>query len=355
MQAALKLYNLSVLLRLIVIAFLPAAAHAQTSQESLEHIKAGLGHLQQGEVNQAIRESKSALALAPQSAAAHMLLGQACLALHSVAMMGEAKAELQEALNLDPNLLWARFYLAKVYIDLGKYDRAKEELERGLQQGPNVPHFLALLGEVNRKLGKPETSLVLNRKALEADPTMTPAHYHLALAYLDLKKEDDAIRELESSIQSPYVVPEMYLTLGSLYIGRRRFGEAEDLCRKAIALDRSRPEAYLSLGQLYNVQGMSDKALTALQLALPEGKSYPATAYYQQLQADVLFETGRAYQARRMASEAIQAYSRSLEFDPNRAEAHRQLAELFSRKGDRARASEHAAAAEKLRASPQPL
>ena len=42
-----------------------------------------------------------------------------------------AKAELQEALNLNPNLLWARFYLAKVYIDLGKYDRAREELQRG--------------------------------------------------------------------------------------------------------------------------------------------------------------------------------------------------------------------------------
>ena len=67
-----------------------------------------------------------------------MLLGQACLALHSVTMMGEAKAELQEALNLDPNLLWARFYLAKVYIDLGKYDRAREELQRGLKQAPNA-------------------------------------------------------------------------------------------------------------------------------------------------------------------------------------------------------------------------
>src|SRR5436190_10163613 len=154
-STACALYNLSVLGRLIVIAFLTAAARGQTSQESLEHIKAGLGYLQRGEVNRAIRESKSALALAPQSAAAHMLLGQACLALHSVTMMGEAKAELQEALNLDPNLLWARFYLAKVYIDVGKYDRAREELQRGLKQAPNVPHFLALLGEVNRKLGQP--------------------------------------------------------------------------------------------------------------------------------------------------------------------------------------------------------
>jgi hypothetical protein len=39
----------------------------------------------------------------------------------------------------------------------------------------------------------------------------------------------------------------------------------------------------VSLTQLYNARGASDQALAALRLALPEGKSLPATAYYQQL------------------------------------------------------------------------
>jgi protein O-GlcNAc transferase len=257
-----------------------------------------------------------------------MLLGQAYLGLRSVTMMGEAKAELQEALALDPHLLWARFYLARAYMDLGKYDKAKEELERGLAERPNVPHFLALLGEANRKLGNPEASLTLNRQALAADPALNTAHYHLALAYVDLHKQDEAIAELENSLQSQYVAPEMLLTLGSLYTKRRRYDEAEQLCKKAIALDPSRPEGYLNLGQLYNVQGMSEKALAALRLALPDGKHFPATAYYQQLQADVWFEAGRAYQAKRQKAQAIEAYQRSLELDAKRAETHRRLAEL---------------------------
>src|SRR5437867_6499594 len=89
----------------------------------------------------------------PAPAAAHMLMGQAYLALRSASLIAEAKAELQQALNLDPDLLWARFYLARVYIDLGRIDKAREQLERGLEQRPNVPHFLSLLGEVKRKLG----------------------------------------------------------------------------------------------------------------------------------------------------------------------------------------------------------
>ena len=92
---------------------------------------------------------------------------------------------------------------------------------------------------------------------------------------------------------------------------------------------------------------MSEKALASLRLAVPDGKHFPATAYYQQLQADVWFEAGRAYQIGRRIAQAIEAYSRSLEYDAKRVETHRQLAELYSKKGDQIRAREHAAAAEK--------
>src|SRR5205809_8019536 len=105
--------------RLMAIVSL-AAAYGQTNPEPLKNCAASL---QRGELDRAVRECKVALGLDPQSAAAHMLLGQTYLAQRSVTKMGEAKAELQEALALDPHLLWARFYLAKAYIDLGKYDR----------------------------------------------------------------------------------------------------------------------------------------------------------------------------------------------------------------------------------------
>ena len=326
----------------------------QVRGDVFARLKAGSDQLQRGQVEQAIRELKAAVALDPQSAAGHMLLGQAYLAQRSLSLVAEAKAELQQALDLDPTLLWARFYLAKVYIDVGRNDKAKEELERGLAIRPNVPHFLSLLGEVNRKLGNPQRSLELNRKALEADPSMTPAHYYMALAWMDLKKPDEAIRELEGSVQSQYVTPDMYLTLGSQYIEKRRYREAEEVVKKGIALDPARPEGHLNLAQLYNVQGASDRALAELKLAIPEGKSFPTSPYYQRVQADVAFETGKAYQAKRLLAQAIQAYLQTLELDPNRGQAHARLAELFLQQGDYTRASTHASLAEKLGAPVEP-
>jgi protein O-GlcNAc transferase len=277
-----------------------------------------------------------------------MALGEAYLALGSVSMLAEAQAEFQQAVHLDPDLLWARFFLAKVYFESERNERAKEELERGLEIEPDVSHFLTLLGEVNRRLGDPEASLELNRRALEVDPHNSPALYYRALAFLDQGKEDDAIRELEQAIGSEFVAPSMYLKLGSLYAQRKEYPAAEELVRKAIELDPSQPVAFLNLAEIHNARGESDKALQALKLALPEGKAFPASPYYQGLQADVFFETGRAHQAKGRTREAVEAYLATLRFDPTRGDAHRRLAELFLRRGDRRRALEHAETAATL-------
>jgi tetratricopeptide (TPR) repeat protein len=165
---------------------------------------------------------------------------------------------------------------------------------------------------------------------------------------MDLKRDDDAVGELETALKSAYVAPEMYLTLGSLYARKKRYDEGAELCRKAIALDPSRPEGHLNLAQLHNIKGASDEALRELDLAVPEGKSFTSSPYYQQLQTDVFFERGRAYWAKHLAPQAIRAYSTALEFNPNEGRTHRQLAEIYLRGGDYSRAFQHITAAEKL-------
>jgi len=332
-------------LQIAVVLLASGVTWAQTPRDLLN---AAAQHLQQGKAEETIRECKSVLAADPRLAPAHMLLGLAYIAQGSLAMIAEAKAELQQALDLDPELLLARFYLARLYFDQGLNEKAQEQVERGLKQSPGLPNFLSLLGEVRRKLGDPRASLELNRKALEADATVAPAHYFLALAYLDLKQEQAAVAEFDKAIHSPYVTAEMYNALASLYIKKKQFAEAENLCRKAIALDPSRPDTYLNLARIYNAQHASDKALEALRVALPEGKEFPASQYYQGLQADLAVERGAAYTGKQMYSLAIDEYGRALDFDPRRAVVHRRLAELCLRRGDQAGAALHTKEADKL-------
>jgi tetratricopeptide (TPR) repeat protein len=177
---------------------------------------------------------------------------------------------------------------------------------------------------------------------------MIPVHYFLALAYLDLKQDEPAIAEFEKVIHTPWVTPEMYNALASLYIRRKQLTEAEDLCRRAIALNPSRPDAYLNLARVYNAQHSSDKALEVLRSALPEGREFAVSEYYQGLQADIAVERGAAYTAKKMYSSAIDAYTHALDLDPRRAVVHRRLAELYLQKGDPASAALHTKEADKL-------
>jgi tetratricopeptide (TPR) repeat protein len=343
-------YNLTVPRLLIAVLLASITAWAQTSRADLQGAQLGIAaqHLQERKTEQAIRECKAVLAADPRSAPAHMLLGLAYLAQRSNAMVAEAKAELQQALDLDPKLLWARFYLARLYFDQGLSEKAQEQLELGLKQRPGFPAFLSLLGEARRKLGDPVASLELNGKALEADAAMTPAHYFLALAHLDLKQEPAAMAELEKAIHSPDATPEMYNVLASLYIKKQQFAQAEDASRKAITLDPSRPDAYLNLARVFNAQHASDKALEALRAALPAGKEFAASEYYQGLQADIAVERGAAYTAKKMYALAINEYARALDLDPRRAVVHRRMAELYLQKGDAASAAMHTKEAEKI-------
>ena len=67
---------------------------------------------------------------------------------------------------------------------------------------------------------------------------LTPAHYFLALAHSGPETGPATnTAEFEKVIHTPYVTPEMYNALASLYIRNKQFAEAENLCRKAIALE----------------------------------------------------------------------------------------------------------------------
>ena len=314
----------------------------------------GETHLQRHENKEALRELRSAVALDPRSGAAHQLLGQAHLTQGSYEAIGEAKSEFVQAIALDPSLIWARFYLARIYLDLGNPERAKEELESGLRTRANVPHLLSLLGESNRQLGNPMLSTEQNKRALEIDSSFFVAHYYLGLALLDLRKEEEGIRELEAAAKSEAPVPDLYLSLGSIYLHRGNLDRAAELFKKTVTVAPERPEGHLRLGQVYRLKKMPGPALQELALAFPDGARVLNTAYYQQLQADTFFEQGLIYQDTGEQSRATEAYSKVLGLDPGRGDAHRQLAEVLFRQGQYKNALEHASKAGELKTPVEP-
>ncbi len=306
-----------------------------------------------GDIDAAIRELRGILAASPGSVEAHVLLGLAYRAEGSPVLMAEAKAEFQQALDLNPDFVPARLYLAETYLWYSRPKQAREQLEAALARAPGQPRLLALLADTERRLGNPQRAVDLSRQALAANPSFMQARYYAGLALLDLGQRDEGIRELEHIAQSGAPVPDVYLSLGYAYLEAGRSREALAMLVQANRLAPERPDIRFQLARAYRSNGLLTEAEAQLKLAMPTGDAAAATADDQQMESDLHLELGLLKQQQGQLEAAVAALRRSLEMDASQGLAHRHLAEVYLQLGAVTLAAEHANQSERL-GSPLP-
>jgi tetratricopeptide (TPR) repeat protein len=309
-----------------------AAAPPASIQQRLERVRADLfskaEHLPED-----VKELKAVLALDPRSAEAHVLLGIAYSTQGSKDLKGEAIGEFRQALDLDPALVPVHFYLAHLYLDLGRAARAKEELEAALMKAPGNPEFLALLGESERQLKNPTRAVEVTRQALQADEAFAQARYYLGLALLDLGQRDEAIKELEQVVRSGPTVTDTYLTLGNAYVEAGRSADAIETLVQGLRIDSKRPELHVALARAYRTNGMLTKAEAQLALGLPKRAALAASSDYpyQQVELDYQLERGLLELQRGQLAAAAVDFKKVLALEPKHEAATRGLAEVNRR------------------------
>jgi tetratricopeptide (TPR) repeat protein len=324
-------------LRFLMLACVAIAASQVTApppaiQERLDRVSADLFSRAE-HVKDDVRELKEILAVDPRSAEAHTLLGIAYSTLGSRDLKGEAVAEFRQALERDPTLVQVRFYLAHVYLDLGRAARAREELETALVQVPGHPEFLALLGETERQLKNPSRAVEVTRQALQADPSFAQARYYLALALLDLGQRDEAVKELEQVVQSGPPAIDPYLALGNAYVDGGRATDAIETLTNGLRLAPARPEPHIALARAYRSKGQLDKAEAQLALGVPKRTATAASSDYpyQQVELDFYLERGMVKLRRGQLAAAAEAFKKVLDLEPHHEAATRELAEVNRR------------------------
>ena len=302
-----------------------------------------------------VRELKQILGVDPQSVEAHLLLGMAYRAQGTQEMLAEAVAEFRQALEIKPDFTPARFYLAHVYLDLGRPARAKEELEAALAQTPGNPQFLASLGEAQRQLKDPGKAVETIRQALASDPALAEARYYLGLALFDVGQTADAIKELEQVLRSDPGRPEACLALGTVYNEANRFDDAINVLTQGTRVDPSRADLRIQLARAYRSKGLLDKAEAELNRAQPAPNGALAASYveHQQLELDLYIERGLIKMKRGQAAAAADAFKKVLAMDPNHGPSNRYLAEVYLQQGQFKLASDYATRAAKA-GSPLP-
>jgi tetratricopeptide (TPR) repeat protein len=279
--------------------------------------------LQEQRFDAAIRELTRAAALEPRSPAVHLLLGQAYLGKGLPELVAEAKAEFQQARELDPGQVLASFYIAKIDLDLGRINQAEQELRRAIAKKPKEHYLLALLAEVRRQQGHPDEAVALATQVLEADPNAVPAYFYRALAWWDRKEETRAMDDLKRVIDSPYATVEAYQTAGMIHLHHDRLAQAEASFQRAIELGPGRAEPRLRLAQVLRRQRRYAPALSELERV--ETSAQLSSPYFQRILADAMFEKGLILGAQGNKAAAKAAFQRAIEIDPSHEEARRQL------------------------------
>jgi tetratricopeptide (TPR) repeat protein len=184
-----------------------------------------------GKHQEAVMRFRQALVLQPDFGPARLLLGSSLLALHK---NPEAVQELQRAVRLMPEQPEAYLQLARAYEASQNWLAATVELQKLVELAPENAEYSYQLGTALAKLSgwsyqqiskhnpnsarlqqalgieyatqeKYDLALAAYGQAARADPKMPELHLAMALILLELKRFDEARREIELELK---LVPE---------------------------------------------------------------------------------------------------------------------------------------------------
>jgi serine/threonine protein kinase/tetratricopeptide (TPR) repeat protein len=161
-----------------------------------------------------------------------------------------AERDFQQALKLNPKYPTAHQWYASYLMQMGKFSRAKAEIEEAHNLDPLSPIISSNAGLYSYYEHKYDDAIAKYKQTLQSDPNFWVARHYLALAYVQKGMYDEAIAELRSLIKAPATGPvpqevvadetEASASLGFAYAMAGRKAEAEDILKKIEVLSRSR-------------------------------------------------------------------------------------------------------------------
>jgi len=275
----------------------------------------------------------AALALAVAAAASSAALAQ------GAKMRPDADASAQKTAAQAPDHADAYYHymLAHEYEEMAAaYGRpeyathAIEEYKMALNDDPDSPFLNHGLAELYYRTGRIKDAIGAAKALIQKNPNDLDAHKLLASIYLQSLSEGTqtgasedvlklAIAEYEKIVQlEPKSIADRVL-LGQLYSFDHQSQKAEEQFDAAQKIDPGSEESALNLARLYTSQGDSTHAIQVLN-SLPAENQTAKTEYV----------LGVNYDQQKNTKDAITAYKKALQLEPDNLDVERALAkDLF--------------------------
>ena len=291
--------------------------------------------VRQSKFEEGTRYYKRALALNPYEFGTNLNLGIAYIKMQDY---GRATHPLEIATENEPQNFQARELLGVALVGADDYARAISQLEAASRLNPQDAGTVYLLDRAYLESKQYSKALATFDKLESLDPGSPWLHILQGQAYDGLGNYNQAVAEFEAARQQLPTDPTVRFSLGFMYWKVRRYPEAEIELEQALKLDARFDEAKFYLADTYVMNQQPSKALPILE----------ALAKEQPRNVRVLIDEGKALERLDRSREAVRAYQAVLKIDPQRSEAHYQLAQVYRKLGRQADSQQEIALAQKL-------
>jgi len=184
----------------------------------------------------------------PKMHAVPYMLGEAALRQRQ---WGRAAAELQKALELDPNFDQAMTALARALHEKGDDAGARQWLDKALQHDKQNFRAWYELGWIEFRAGNKDSAQTAFEKALSIQPNFALAQRDLGILYFGRKQYEKAVSCLLRASQLGVNEAPLFNFLGICYSLTGRLSQAVRTYHKALQLDPNLADAHLNLGYAY--------------------------------------------------------------------------------------------------------
>jgi tetratricopeptide (TPR) repeat protein len=312
------------------------------------HMNLGLSRFLQKHYQDAIHSLTTALKLKPELAPAKLFIGISSFKLNRTAA---AVPMLEAYVAKNPSDFQGQYYLGLTMLALERFDEADRALAAARRiddRDINVLYHLtqSYLGAARKDPTKRDEMAKRYEQAVSAIAAIAPNSYRLAQlragAYEADGKRAEAIAELEGLMQHDPRASGLHYTLGCLYIEQRRYDKALEQLQSELKLDGPYPRTYLQLGHVFVELQKPSEALPLLQTAL---EADPASSGLTWM------EMGRAYRGLNQPEKSIAAFEKAVALGEGNSSVYYQLAMVAKKAGKDELARDALAKSQQLRAA----
>ena len=168
------------------------------------------------------------------------------------------------------------------YLDEENYTKALFELTEAEKHDPDNPELLYKLALAYVGKKRPDLAIPKYQKALQIKPSFTTARNDLGVAFIELKRWDDAVQQFKIVKDDLFYENNENATinLGLAYLGKGDYPKALEELRAISIVNPRNPLTRLSLGRTLFAMDKTELAIVEYKRAIELYKDFGAAYYY---------------------------------------------------------------------------